>query len=150
MTNAPLSREGSFRLDAPMARVLPMFTPQGERAWAPGWDPHMLSGDTGRGSAFRTTGANGVESVWIVTAFEPEHGRAGYARIAQGSNIGLVDVACTPVGDAATEVSVRYTLTGLDAAGDAFAREFLAAERYDAFLDAWRGWITQALARDAA
>lgn len=145
---APTSREASFRVDAPIDRVFPLFTPLGERAWARGWDPEMLSGETARGTAFRTVGAGGVESVWIVTRYEPAAGAAGYARVAQGSNVGLVDVACTAAGDA-TDVAVRYTLTGLGADGDAFVREFLSPARYDAFIDEWRTAIAAALGAQA-
>lgn len=149
MPAVPQSREGRFRLNAPLAAVMPLFTPLGERAWAPGWDPALLSGESERGAAFRTLAADGTESIWIVTCAEPEHGRAGYARIAQGSNIGLVDVNCRALGPDATEVSVRYTLTGLDAAGAAFVDDFLAPSRYGAMLEFWRSAITQALAAHA-
>src|SRR6185436_19780942 len=85
----------SFRLDAPLARVLPLFTAEGERSWAPGWEPTILSGDVERGSAFATRGHSGIETTWIVADYRPAEGRVSYARLAQGSNIGLVDVTCT-------------------------------------------------------
>lgn len=146
MTTEPLTQQGTFRLDAPIARVFPMFTPLGERAWAKGWDPQMLSGETERGSVFRTTGSGGIESVWIVTRYEPERHAAGYARIAQGVSMGLVDVACAPAGDAATDVTVRYTLTALADDAAASVRDFLSPARYAAFMDEWRTSIAAALA----
>ena len=147
MADAPRFQQGTFRLDAPIARVFPMFTPLGERAWAPGWDPQMLSGETERGTVFRTVGANGVESVWTVTRYEPGRHAASYARIAQGVSMGLVDVECAPAGDAATDVTVRYTLTALADDAEATVREFLAPQRYAAFMEEWRAAIAGALAR---
>jgi hypothetical protein len=144
MSASPLSQTRSFRIDAPCARVFPLFTPVGERAWAPGWDPEMLSGHEERGSVFRTR-AHGAETLWIVAAYEPEHGRVSYARLKHGSNFGLVDVECRDVGTV-SEVAVRYTLTGITHEGEAFVREFLAPNHYDAFIREWQRALTDALA----
>src|SRR5277367_915857 len=92
---APRARSGSFHLDAPRERVFPLFTARGEREWAPGWDPLVLSGGAERGSAFETRNHEGRATTWIVVDYRPAQGRVSYARLAQGSNIGLVDVVCT-------------------------------------------------------
>ena len=52
MPQAPRTQVRSFHLGAPRERVFPLFTARGEREWAPGWDPVMLSGAEERGSAF--------------------------------------------------------------------------------------------------
>lgn len=138
MASAPLSNSREFRLDASCARVFPMFTAEGERAWAPGWTPEMLSGGAERGSAFRTLGhQDGRETVWIVIDYRPDQYRVAYARIVRDSNIGLVDVSCRDVPDGA-RVSVRYTLTGLNKEGDDFVRGFLADAHYARFIEEWR------------
>ena len=135
----------SFHLDAPITRVFPLFTAGGEKAWARGWEPELLSGREGRGSVFRTV-HDGRETTWIVVDYRPSEGRVSYARLAQGSNIGLVDVQCTTVSDGGTEVSVRYTLTGLDAQGEAFVSRFLDPEQYSRMIEEWRTSIGAALA----
>jgi len=135
----------SFRLEAPLARVMPLFTAEGERSWAPGWEPVMLSGAVERGSAFSTRAHTGIETTWIVTDYRPAEGRVSYARLAQGSNIGLVDVICTAVAGGATEVSVRYTLTGVSEQGRAFVREFLEPEHYSRMIEEWRVATSAAL-----
>jgi len=149
MASPLLSNSRHFHLDAPCAQVFPLFTAQGEKAWAPGWNPEMLSGDTTRGSVFRTRHA-GSETVWIVTDYQPDHYKVSYARIAQGSNMGLVDVACH--GDSGgSSITVRYTLTGLNKKGDNFVREFLSDPHYTRFIEEWRTTITAALSgKDAA
>jgi hypothetical protein len=138
MSAPPATQVGSFHLDAPLARVMPLFTAEGERSWAPGWEPVILSGNVERGSAFVTRGHTGVETTWIVTDYRPAEGRVSYARLAQGSNIGLVDVTCTEAEDGGTVVSVRYTLTGVSEQGRAFAREFLEPEHYARMIEEWR------------
>jgi len=137
------TRSGTFHLDAAPARLLSLFTADGERAWAPGWDPEMLSGDVARGSVFRTR-AHGHSTVWIVTDYDPHAGRVSYARQVEGLNVGLVDVVLTPDGKG-TRVEVRYTLTPLSDDGAKAAAEFLAPEHYAAFVREWRDAIAPLL-----
>ena len=147
MTSPPRSQIRTFELDAPRSQVFPLFTARGEREWAPGWEPLMLSGAEQRGSAFQTCNGQGQTTTWIVIDYRPEEGRASYARLAQDSNIGLVDVMCSELAAGGTEVSVRYTLTPLNAAADAFVEEFLEPERYGRMIEEWRQATSAALAR---
>ncbi len=144
MAATPATQVRSFHLDAPPAQVFPLFTALGERAWAEAWEPRMLSGETERGSAFRTA-HGGRETTWIVTDYRPAEGRVSYARLAQDSNIGLVDVICTAAAGG-TEVSVRYTLTGVSAQGEAYVREFLEPRHYARMIEEWRVATGAALA----
>lgn len=144
MSTPPSTQVRSFRLDAPLARVFPLFTALGEKAWAPGWEPELLSGREERGSVFRTVHA-GRETTWIVVDYRPADGRVSYARLAQGSNMGLVDVQCSAISGG-TEVSVRYTLTGVNLQGQAFVTEFLDPRQYSRMIEEWRAAIGTALA----
>ncbi len=146
MSTTPASRVGSFHLDAPLAQVFPLFTAEGERAWAAGWEPEVLSGAEERGSAFRTHGHDGRETTWIVIDYRPADGRVSYARLAKDSNIGLVDVVCSEAASGGTDVRVRYTLTGLSSPGRKFVREFLTEDHYRAMMEEWRSATSAALA----
>lgn len=147
MSQPPATQVRTFHLDATRTRVMPLFTALGERDWAPGWEPDILSGAGERGSAFRTRAADGRETVWTVVDYQPAQGRTSYARLAQGSNIGLVDVICTEPPGGGTDVSVRYTLTPLSADGATFVERFLGANHYAAMIEEWRVATTAALAR---
>jgi hypothetical protein len=147
MSQLPATQIHSFHLDAPPAEVFPLFTAEGERSWAPGWEPVMLSGAHERGSSFVTRADSGIETTWIVTDYRPDECRVSYARLAQGSNIGLVDVTCAQSPAGGTDVSVRYTLTGVSEQGRKFVREFLKPERYGQMIDGWRVATTAALAK---
>jgi hypothetical protein len=141
------SQVRSFRLDAPLSRVMPLFTAEGERSWAPGWEPVILSGDVERGSSFVTRGHSGIETTWIVADYRPAEGRVSYARLAQGSNIGLVDVTCAQAEGGGTVVTVRYTLTGVSEQGKIFVREFLDPQHYANMIEEWRVATSAALAK---
>jgi len=147
MSVVPRSQKRSFHLDAPRERVFPLFTARGEREWAPGWDPLMLSGGEERGSAFQTRNHEGQMTTWIVVDYRPAEGRASYARLAQGSNIGLVDVVCTAAADGGTDVSVAYTLTPLTRAAAAFVEDFLEPRHYARMMEEWQRLTSAALAR---
>lgn len=150
MSAPPLTQIRSFHLEAPRSQVFPLFTARGEREWAPGWNPEMLSGAEERGSAFRTQNQHGQETIWVVTEYRPLEGRVSYARAALGSNIGLVDVVCTDSAGGGTDVSVRYTLTALSEAGRTFVSNFLETGHYFKMIDEWRAATAQALARSPA
>jgi hypothetical protein len=149
MPTVPRSQSRSFHLDAPLERVFPLFTARGERAWVPGWDPLILSGGEERGSAFETRGTAG-STTWIVVDYRPAEGRVSYARLAHDSNIGLVDVACSgrPGPDGGTDVSVAYTLTGLNPRGEAYVEAFLEPGAYARMMEEWRAATSAALRAD--
>ena len=150
MATSPRTRVRTFHLDAPLAKVFPLFTAQGERAWAPGWEPRILSGAEERGSAFMTTAHNGSPVTWIVIDYRPAEGRASYARLVQDSNIGIVDIACTEGARGGTDISVRYTLTALSEAGEAFVAGFLADQHYTTMIEEWRVATSKALRLNVA
>jgi hypothetical protein len=97
---------------------------------------------------FRASTHAGKESTWIVTDYRPAEGRVSYARLAHGSNFGLVDVICTGSGTGGTDVSVRYKLTGVSPEGQHFVAEFLGPDHYRNMLEEWRTAVTAALAKE--
>ena len=131
----PRFQSRRFHLDAPRGRVFALFTARGEREWAPYWDPVMLSGAEERGSVFQTR-SDGRTTTWIVVEYLPAAGRVSYARLAHGSNMGLVDVICTEAAAGGTDVSVAYTLTPLNAGAEAFVDAFVDPQQYDRMIDA--------------
>jgi hypothetical protein len=142
---AAATQVGTFHLNAPRERVFPLFTAEGERAWAPGWQPKILSGSRERGSAFITTAHSGSTVTWIVTEYRPAEGRVSYARLVQDSNIGIVDVVCTEAADGGTDISVRYTLTAVNETGQSFVAQFLSQPHYTTMIDEWRVATSKAL-----
>lgn len=149
MPAIPRTQIRSFHLDAPRARVFPLFTARGEREWVPCWDPLMLSGAEERGSAFQTRNHDDLVTTWIVIDYRPSEGCVSYARLAQGSNIGLVDIICTEAKGGGTDVSVAYTLTPLHAAAQALVDDFLDPRQYAHMIDGWHVATNAALAISA-
>jgi hypothetical protein len=165
----------SFELALACADAFPLFTPLGETRWVAGWSPEIVTGDgyaPKAGDIFiTTTHAHGHRFVWTVvdaetdvdvTAAATDAARSGdptalrrarvrYLRIAEGFQVGEIEVRCDAITSATTRVEVRYRLTGLGDEGAAHVDEFFAPGAYNAFIDTWRDEIVSALGlhRDA-
>lgn len=143
MAAAPAFQTRTFHLEASPGQLMPLFTATGERAWAKGWDPQILSGDSARGSVFRTS-AHGHDTVWIVVDYRPDRGVASYARIVRDLNMGIVDVSCVATKHG-SDVTVTYTLTPLSSDGAGAVAAMLDPVHFDAMIEEWRTAISAAL-----
>jgi hypothetical protein len=63
----------------------------------------------------------------------------------EDSNIGIVDVVCIEPAGGGTDISVRYTLTPVTAAGQSFVAQFLSDQHYTTMIDEWRVATSKAL-----
>lgn len=136
----------AFAVAAPLPRAFALFEPEGERAWAEGWNPVYLQpadGRAGRGMVFTTSHGNEA-TVWMMVRHEPAQGLVEYVRMTPGSRIGRVLVQCSALDAGRTRVNVVYALTGLSEAGNAVIRDFDAA-RFARFIDGWSASIDRVL-----
>jgi hypothetical protein len=107
-----------------------IFTPEGERTWVPGWDPHH------HGEAVFATAHGGADTLWVITDREPL--RMRYARVTPGVHAGTVEVRCLADG-VDTRAQVTYDLEPLTPdALDRFAAGF------DGMLAEWERLIADA------
>ena len=105
-----MTHSHTLRVPLPVAEALHLFTPVGERTWAPGWDPVFPEGEQGDGAAPGTVFLTGA-STWVVVDREPR--RVRYARVAPGVRAGTVEVRLRPDGPD-TLAEVTYETTALD------------------------------------
>jgi hypothetical protein len=126
---------GIVNIPLPVDRAMHLFTPEGEREWAPGWDPSYPAGLSGDGSATGTVFVteHGADTIWAVVQRTDDTVR--YARVTPGRWAGLVDVRCRPEGPDATCAAVTYDLTALTEEGETALQEFAAG--YDEYLAEW-------------
>ena len=139
-----LRSSGTFLLPVPAPTALPMFTPEGEREWVPGWDPHWPGGrpDHEPGSVW-TTATTESSTVWVVERVDTEACTARYARVTPGTHAGTVQVRCREA-EGGCEVQVDYDLTALPGApADVLAP--YEEEAFDAMLDQWRRAVLRAI-----
>lgn len=142
--SGPLSKSftGGFAVAAPVGSVFPLFSPEGERRWVPGWDPELLHPP---GAAweeemiFRTREEKG-DAVWVVTRLAPGEHRVTYHRVEPGRWVARVEVRCTRIDDRRTDVRTSYRFLGLSPDGNAEI-EAMTQAAYDAKMQRWSGWI---------
>jgi len=140
-------RSHSLVVEKPLAEAFDFFTPEGERAWAAGWEPryhHPADGTLERGLVF-TTGGGAEHTIWTVVRLDPPQ-LVEYIRTTPGSRTGTVLVQCTALGEARTRVTVVYSLTSLTSAGEKTLRE-LDEGAFRRFIESWEEAIAKAIAR---
>lgn len=140
-------RVASFAVDLPAREAFELFTPEGEKAWAHGWEPeylHPANGRIARGMVFRTR-IGGEETIWTVARCEPGS-CVEYVRCTPGSRTAVVRVRCAPIDATRCEVTVGYAFTGLSESGNLRIRE-MDERRYAEFIGDWRSAIEAMLAR---
>src|SRR5919205_3128683 len=101
MSPVRVSLSGDVRVGLPPAEAFDLFTPEGERRWAEGWEPawvHPAPGALAPGAVFRTA-HGGEETVWLVVDADRASGRVRYARDTPGNRIGTVEVRCAASPD---------------------------------------------------
>lgn len=149
MTQPPTRRarlSGTVEIALPPGQAFALFTPTGERAWAPGWDPRFPSpgtDETEPGTVFRIDHGE-RESIWAVSHCDPGK-TIGYVVTTPGERCGLISVTCRP-SSAGTTATVRYDLTSLSPEADAELGRFV--EGYPSFLGHWEYAIAKAMHAD--
>ena len=148
-TPTHVEHTGGFRLAMPPEKAIGLFTAQGERLWAPGWDPTVLSGDgTEAGTVFVTSHGHAT-TIWVVVDYDTDVFRARYARTTPGNKAGTVEVNLQSDGEGGSEVRVTYDLTALSEAGNTDLAHF-DEPAYAAMMKEWEQHIRHAEAEIAA
>ena len=140
-------RSHAFIVAMPAAEAFRLFEPEGERAWAHGWDPtylHPADGAPEVGMIFTTTHGN-ESTVWTMTRHDLAAGVVEYLRVTPGSRVASVLVQCAPADGQRTRVTVVYTFTALSESGNEYVRAMDEA-RYRDFIEGWGTAIAAAQA----
>lgn len=139
---------GTVPVPLPPAAACELFTPEGERAWAVGWDPRYPAAAVRAldpGTVFLTE--PGRPTTWVCVGYAPGR-EVAYARVSGTATAGTVRVRCAEAVDGTTLVEVAYDLTALAPDADAELEAFAA--RFDDYLEHWRLAIGAALRSGAA
>ncbi|MGE5839729.1 MAG: hypothetical protein ACM34H_07320 [Deltaproteobacteria bacterium] len=139
-----ISYTGEFEISQPAPLVFPLFTPEGERLWAPGWVYENLMGTNTLCEDYlfltRSHDHAAKEAIWIVKKYEPEVYRVQYYKIEPGEKVGIIEVGCHPSAHASTKVRVSYRYIGLSENGNRFVEGF-TREDWAAFIGEWKSLI---------
>jgi hypothetical protein len=139
-----IRRAAELTVALPREQAMELFTPEGERRWADGWDPQYPEPRRreGPGAVF-TTRHGGHDTTWIVVDQQP--GSIRYTRVVHGMTAGTIAVDVVGSHERATNVRVTYDLTALTAAGQRWLEAF--GEHYQTEIAEWSTEIAAALQR---
>jgi hypothetical protein len=136
----------AFEITQPVDKMFPLFTPEGEKLWVPGWDYKNLMGTTELCenyvfiSKLNTHGKN--NAIWVVKKYDPDTHYVQYYKIEPEDKIGVVTVECTEVEDEKTKVEVTYKYVSLSTDGERFISEFSSRE-YEDYINNWKKLLTE-------
>jgi hypothetical protein len=137
-------RTAEIAVALPQQQAMTLFTPDGERLWADGWDPVYPQPNRreGAGTVFTTEHAC-VLTTWIMVDHRPD--RVRYARVTSGLSAGTVTVDAVRSSETETVLRVTYDLTALAPAGQRWLDAFDA--HYATEITRWSTDIAAALRR---
>ena len=129
-------------VDLPAAVAFPLFTPKGEEAWVPGWNPTYVqpeSGETCEEMIF-TTGEGDEKTFWTCLTWQPDQRHVRYLRLTPASRVAFVDVQCRPEGPEKTRVRVAYETQALTDHGRTVLKDQTESEFANS-IDEWSDLI---------
>jgi hypothetical protein len=122
---ATISHSAELTVHRPIEESLALFTAEGERTWAPGWNPSFpVPGRTeGIGAVFVTADAQRI-TTWIM--IDQDRHAVRYARVTPEWTAGTVTVTVVESEPTRTRLRVSYDLTALSREGARWLDEFAA------------------------
>lgn len=126
-----VTHTGTIRLEGPIQRVFPFFTPIGEKDWAEGWDPQPLYPSDGapcEGMVFRTLGD--LPMLWVATHYDAARHEITYVTVTHETLVRRIAITVREQ-DGATLATVTYTFTGLSPEGNQLVRDYTAQVHSD-------------------
>lgn len=135
---------GEFELAIAAGTAIGYFTPEGERRWAPGWDPSYPAGDVSEkpGTVFITRHGE-IETVWVIEKIDRVQNTSAYSRVTVGHHAGTVRVRCQDQPSGGCRVIVEYDMTAL-APDHAGVLDAYNDEHFEAMMEEWAARVTAA------
>jgi hypothetical protein len=138
----------TFEMAVPIEDLFPLFSPEGEKYWVPGWDYENVMGTTELSEDYvfltKTHDHGTTYAIWIVKKYDPKSHFVQYYKIEPEDKIGVVTVKCTELDVERTTVQVTYKYTALSTVGEKFVSEF-SENVYEDFIYEWQTLLTDHL-----
>lgn len=136
----------SFELSQSIKDLFPLFSPEGEKYWIPGWDYENVMGTTELSVDYVFLAGshdhNSSKVIWIVNQYDKENHMVQFYKIEPDNKIGVVTVKCTELGPERTKTQVTYKYMALTAKGERFIAEFNSCA-YEEFIGEWHTLLTE-------
>lgn len=141
-----ISHTKSFELPVPVTELFPLFSPEGEKSWVPGWDYENVMGTTklSEDYVFLTKSHDHAtsEALWIVKKYDPVTHFVQFYKIELQEKVGVVTVKCSEQGPDKTEVQATYKYMALSESEENFIAAF-NENAYEKFIDEWQQLLSK-------
>jgi hypothetical protein len=139
-----IKHSARFDISQPVERVFPLFSPEGEKRWAPNWDYENIMGTTELSEDYVfLTGSHdhaSTHAIWLVKRYVPKEWFIEFYRVEPEDKIGVVTVQCSRISECITHVEVTYQYIPLSERGRKFVDGF-TVETYGKFIAEWRNLL---------
>lgn len=129
-----------FELPIPVDELFPLFSPEGETLWVPGWEYRNIMGTTELCEDYIfETGSHdhgSTQAVWLVKKYDPADYLVQFYKVESGDKVGVITVQCIWLSETETRVEVTYKYTALGKAGEEFIATFDKGA-YESFIGEW-------------
>ncbi len=146
-----VSHSEEFLLERDISYVFPLFSPEGEKLWAPGWNYTNLLGSIGLEPDYvfltDTHDHKSAQAIWIVSGYDRARHYVSYYKVEPGQKVGKIVVQCFEQNRTSTLVKVTYKYIGLSDSGNRFVETF-TKEAYKEFIGEWRSLLLNFLQKD--
>ncbi len=136
-----VSRNKAFEIAISIKDLFPLFSPEGEKYWVPGWDYENVMGTTELSEDYvfltKAHDHRTKDAIWIVKKYDPRSHFVQFYKIEPGDKIGVVTVKCSEQEAERTSVEVTYKYIALSATGEGFVSEF-SESVYEKFIGEWQ------------
>lgn len=136
-----VSRTKAFEIAISIKDLFPLFSPEGEKYWVPGWDYENVMGTTELSEDYvfltKAHDHRTKDAIWIVKKYDPRSHFVQFYKIEPGDKIGVVTVKCSEQEAERTNVEVTYKYIALSATGEGFVSEF-SESIYEKFIGEWQ------------
>ncbi|MFH0820252.1 MAG: hypothetical protein V1908_00610 [Candidatus Peregrinibacteria bacterium] len=125
----------------PVTELFPLFSPEGEKKWVPGWDYENVTGKSELFEDFvfltETHDHGTTHAIWIVKKYNPKSHFIQFYKIEPEDKIGVVTVKCSKLETSKTKVQVTYKYIALSLSGKKFIAQF-SKSAFEEFIGEWQ------------
>jgi len=135
----------NIEINVPISKLFPLFSPEGEKYWVPGWDYENVMGTTELSEDYvfltKTHDHGTTEAIWLVKTYDPESHFVQFYKIEPKDKIGIITIKCKALDAKRTDVQVKYRYIALSEKGRSFISNFTKSA-YEKFIDEWQQLLT--------
>jgi hypothetical protein len=141
-----VSHTKEFELEVPIEELFPLFSPEGEKLWVPGWDYQNIMGTTELSEDYVFLTKNHdhgtTDTIWVVKTYNAGSYLVQFYKIEPDQKIGIITVSCGSLNTSKTKIQVTYKYFALSTLGEVFVLNF-SEKDCEIFINEWQNLLSK-------